>query len=198
MLNRLIKLAVTVLLVVASLAAQAQLADTQAPTLVYRAATTGGPAGELQTFVARASDESGLRSVALFYRQDPAAAYQRIEMRRLFDSIDEYMIAVETSRTASARIDYYLVATDKAGNLQGRGSLAEPLALELLPPAAPVAQSSPVASAPVAEPTTRPVGWIIGAVALLAVVALAGGGSDSGSNSGDTVPLTIFSPTPNQ
>lgn len=171
-----------------------QAQDTAAPTLIHRPAATGGPAGELQTFVARASDELELRSVTLFYRQGVQSTFQSIEMRRLFDSIDEYMIAIETARGGAPSVEYYIVAKDASGNQRSRGSQRAPLQLNLLPPAT-LAQSAP-ASVAGAAPSAR--SWIIGAAALLAVFALASGGGDSGAASGDTVPLTIFSPTPNQ
>jgi hypothetical protein len=193
-----IRLTTALLLIANSVLAQAQDIDTQAPTLIYRPAASGGQAGELQTFVARVSDDSDLRSVALYYRQDSTTAFQRIEMRRLFDSIDEYMIAIETSRTAAGPIDYFLEAVDVNGNVQRRGSQTDPLQLTLLPPD-PLAQSPTPATPAVTSETSPSRGWIIGIAALLAVAALAGGGGDASSGgSADTVPLTIFSPTPNQ
>ncbi len=193
-----INLTTALMLLSTALLAQAQQIDTQAPTLIYRPAATGGHAGELQTFVARVSDDSDLRSVALYYRQDSAAAFERIEMRRLFDSIDEYMIAIETSRSGVESIDYYFEATDVNGNVQTRGESAAPLQLTLLP-AQPLAQSASPGEPAVTASAGPSRNWLIGLAALLVVAALAGGGGDAGSGgSADTVPLTIFSPTPNQ
>lgn len=187
-------LLVVIVSLLTPIVSSAQQADAVAPTLVHRPALSGGAVGDLQTFVARVSDDSEF-TVTLHYRQGPSNTFSEIRLRKLADSIDEYMIAIETDRQGGQQLDYYLQATDVAGNVSQRGSASEPLVISLQPPAAVPPRQ---ASAPVAEPApNRAALWIAGAAAILAVGLLAGSGSSGGGDSGNNVNLTIFSPTPN-
>jgi len=103
-------LLVVALTVVQTLAgvASAQIADTEPPVLIHRQAESPGIAGELQTFLARVSDDFNVESVTLFYRQSESAAFTEIDMRPLLDTLGEYMIAVETAIGGYPGMQYYM------------------------------------------------------------------------------------------
>jgi len=189
-------------LVLAPLAqVQAQFDDTEAPVLIHRQLDSG-IAGELQTFLARVSDDFGVSEVTLYYRQSDTGDFSRLNMRPLLDSIGEYMIAVETSVNDYAGFQYYIEAVDEAGNRTNRGFEYAPIILPLSPPAAsitsnttpgPVVQPSeqPGAQSSGTEPVpqsgglaVKPSTILIGVGALLAVgLLVAAGGSGGGDDS---------------
>jgi len=188
--------------------ASAQVADTDPPVLIHRQADSAGVAGELQTFLARVSDDFEVASVTLYYRQSDSGQFTQIPMRALFDSLDEYMIAVETVESAYPGLQYYIEARDSAGNITNRGYEYAPIVLPL--DRAPVVADNrpvtqPVATQPASGETgggfnSRAILLGLGALVLLGAVAGgSGGGSDSGPVNGgdpDTVMLTIVTDGP--
>jgi len=189
--------------------ASAQVADTEPPVLIHRQADSAGVAGELQTFLARVSDDFEVESVTLYYRQGDNGSFTQIPMRALFDSLDEYMIAVETVDSAYPGLQYYIEARDSSGNVTNRGFEYAPIVLPLEPEAViadnrPVTE--PVATQPPARQTeggfdSKTVLLGLGALVLLGALAGAGGGGggDSGPTTGGdpgTVTLTIITEGP--
>ena len=194
----------------------AQINDTEAPVLIHRQIEEG-IVGELQTFLARVSDDFEISEVTLFYRQSETGEFTRIEMRPLLDSIGEYMIAVETAPSSYAGLQYYIEAVDTSGNKTNRGFSFAPIVLPLNPPAVatttpdpgpvvgpvvepvapPPVTSPPVAAPEVAEAESTGGGGLktstvligVGVGALLVLGALAGaGGSDDGDDGGPAAP----------
>ncbi len=196
--------------------ALAQASDTEAPVLIHRQ-VDAGVAGELQTFLARVSDDFGIEEVTLHYRQSDVGDFNSLSMRPLVDSIGEYMIAIETSVSEYPGLQYYIEAVDSSGNKTNRGYVYAPIVLPLTAPATitsnttpgPIVDTSrapvPVAQKPAFELNTTTV--LIGVGALLALGALAGGGSSGDpettnptgnptTGNPDTVTLTIVSDVP--
>ncbi len=192
----------------------AQSGDAEAPVVIHRQLDSG-IAGELQTFLARVSDDFGVEDVVLYYRQADTGEFQRLPMRPLLDSIGEYMIAVETIPNAYPGLQYYIEAVDAAGNTTNRGFSYAPIVIPLTEQ---IATAPTAADASVTETTSNadsgsfelsPTVVLVGLGALLAVGALVGasGGSDDDGEtenpvtpttpSGpDTVTLTIVSDLP--
>jgi len=152
--------------------ASAQVTDTEAPVLIHRQADSAGIAGELQTFLARVSDDFEVESVTLYYRQSDDGPFTRIPMRALFDSLDEYMIAVETVESAYDGLQYYIEATDSSGNVTNRGFDYAPIVLPL--GSAPViADNRPVTEPVATQPPAKKSGRRFGTgTVLLGVGAL--------------------------
>lgn len=184
----------------ASHAVYGQANDTEAPVLIHRQIDSG-IAGELQTFLARVSDDFGVEQVVLHYRQSESGRFESIPMRPLLDSIGEYMIAIETSESAYPGLQYYIDAVDAAGNTTNRGYSYAPIVLPLTEPVAVVGGEEPD---PITRPTAteevaveeggsgiNPTLIIVGVGALVALGALAaaaGGGGDDGGGDTDLVP----------
>ena len=197
---------------------RAQINDTEAPVLIHRQ-LDAGVAGELQTFLARVSDDFSISDVTLYYRQDDTGEFQSLNMRPLIDSIGEYMIAVETSVGDYAGLQYYIEAVDEAGNKTNRGFEYAPIILPLRAPepsiiadttAGAIIQPDPqvVKTEPVPQSggfQINPATVLLGVGALLAVGALVAGGSggdDTPSETPDvvtgpdTVTITVISDLP--
>ena len=186
----------------------AQIDDTEPPVLIHRQ-IEAGIAGELQTFLARVSDDFEISEVNLFYRQNETGEFTRIEMRPLLDSIGEYMIAVETSPASYEGLQYYIEAVDTSGNKTNRGFAFAPIVMPLNPPgvatAAPepepvvvdepvVAQTPPEAAPEVTQAeqqsgglktSTVLIGVGIGALLVVGALAGAGGSDDDDSPSAE-------------
>lgn len=186
--------------------ASAQVADTEAPVLIHRQAESAGVVGDLQTFLARVSDDFEIDEVVLYYRQSDAGPFDRIPMRELLDTLGEYMIAIETIPSDYSGLQYYIEAVDTSGNRANRGYSYAPIVLTLEDPA--IENQSLETSPPIAV-TEQPAkekssatGWLLGIGALLLVGALASGGGGSSSSGGGsttdpgTVTLTIVTDGP--
>lgn len=196
--------------------ASAQVTDNEAPVVIHRQAESAGIAGELQTFLARVSDDFEIAKVTLYYRQSEVGGFQQIPMRSLLDSIGEYMIAIETDTGEYEGLQYYIEAEDLAGNTASRGYSYAPIILPLEAPA--VVEAPPVVEAPVAEtpaplPAPAPAatqppinsdapkfgsaGILVGVGALLLLGALAaGGGGGGGGDDGGDIPDDVVTPPP--
>lgn len=190
--------------------ASAQITDSDAPVVIHRQAESAGVAGDLQTFLARVSDDFEVSRVTLFYRQSAEGGFQEIPMRSLLDSIGEYMIAIETDISEYPGLQYYIEAEDNSGNTASRGYAYAPIVLPLEAPVAPPVQvtQAPTASQAPTDTAVSKIGTreiLMGLGALVLLGALAGGGGGGGSSdggtttpppTGDTVTLTIVSDGP--
>ncbi len=156
--------------------AQAQ-GDTEPPRIEFEPVDRG-ILGDTQVVSAGITDDIGVDSVTLHYRLDPDAAYESIEMEPLGET-SIYSASVETAGSDASVLQYYVEARDGAGNRSIRGFAFDPLERQLGQDAAP-----PVADAAgVPEPgmsTGRKVLYgVLGVIAVGAIAAVAGGGSDS-------------------
>ncbi len=172
--------------------------DTEAPVLIHRQIDSG-VAGELQTFLARVSDDYSIENVTLHYRQDDSGEFKILQMRPLIDSIGEYMIAVETERNAYPGMQYFIEATDTSGNKANRGYAYAPIVLPLTAPTTTNNETpGPIVdvSSPTPTPTTESTGLEINPTYILAGLgALIALGALASSGGGDTDP-TPTTPTP--
>ncbi len=189
--------------------AWAQIDDTEAPVLIHRQ-IDAGVAGELQTFLARVSDDFGVSEVTLYYRQGDTGEFNSLNMRPLLDSIGEYMIAIETSVNDYAGLQYYIEARDESGNQTNRGFEYAPIILPLSQPVpvvtanttpGPVVEPDVLAGGqvPETEPASQSGGFevkpttiLLGIGALLAVGALVA----SGSGGDDSPETPVVDPEP--
>jgi len=166
--------------------------------VIHRQLDTG-IAGELQTILARVSDDFGVSDVILYYRQSDRGEFLSLNMRPLVDSIDEYQIAVETSTDGFQGLQYYIEAIDMSDNKTNRGFDFAPIIMALNPPAIAAIETTPgpittTELEPAAQSggfSINPLTVILGVGALLALGALAvGGGSDDEPPATDDTPDT--------
>ena len=172
--------------------------DLIAPEIDSPPITEKLPPGERPTIRATVTDNIGVKNVTIFYRDIGETDFQRKEMERA-PGTDDYSATLPAITVPG--IEYYIQATDQAGNTLLHGHTFAPLTVNV--PAEAIAQQEPEASAPEKEAAaTSEKGiskWVWIGLGVLEVGALA---SDSGGGGGDdddgptTGTVTIGGPTP--
>lgn len=100
------------------------------------------PAGLPLRIQARVTDESGVADVTLFYRAEGDSEYRRVTMRKAPGS---NLYSADLPARAGPRIEYFIQASDEAGNTV-LGRLFDPYLLTVLPEA-PAAPETPAVAA---------------------------------------------------
>lgn len=165
--------------------------------------------GEPLAISATVTDNVGVESVLLFFRTRGRNAYQRTPMRRI-GTTNMYMVTLKGVRTPG--LEYYVQATDVAGNILLEGYDFAPMFVAVKDPAVPAAEEAPKAPAaaaakpPPAKTTTASAAakkkeesgamkWVWIGLGVLAVGALASGGSSGGGGDSDG-DVVITAPAP--
>lgn len=174
----------SVLLVLFTLTAYAQpeiqqVATDQTPPALNHEPVRRVTEGQPLTLTVRASDDTGLDRVRLLYRSDALSEFREV----LFQSIenDRYEVMLDANDLQGSRIDYYVEAIDKAGNVTALGNGITPLVVTVI--------------TPVHESDRW--GWkkVLGAVVVAAVFGSFIGGKEDGGG-GDTPTSGPNPPTP--
>jgi hypothetical protein len=182
--------------------------DLIAPEISHEVIPDTLEAGSSAQFKATVTDNTGVKSVTLFYRTKGEEEYKRISMNRIGET-DEFAVTLAKNDLAEPGVEYYIQAMDLAGNSLMYGHSAFPLAINVAAPATPKA-AAPKAVAkeavgttireepPAEKKKTKTWVWIgLGALAVGVIAAAASGGGDSGGgNGGETGPVIITAPTP--
>jgi len=180
--------------------------DLVAPEVTHTPDTTAMTSGSNKIIKANVTDNVGIKSVILFYRLKGSENYDRLNMSRQGGSSDEYV--VEIKDLSSPGIEYYIQATDLAGNTLLHGYAFSPLAVNVkLPPSVPettVAQSEAESTTTTlaAESSEKSYKWLWIGLGVLAVGAIAagsgggGGGGGGGAAADDTSSVIISAPVP--
>jgi hypothetical protein len=167
--------------------------DLVAPEIDSPPVTEKFSLGERPTIRATVTDNVGVKSVTIFYRDKGETEFQRKEMARE-SGTDEYSVTLP--EIMAPGVEYYIQATDQAGNSLLHGHTFAPLTLNVVP--GETGQEA-VAAASQEEATAEPKKgvskWVWIGLGVLAVGAIAssGGGGDGG---GDTGTITISAPPP--
>jgi len=168
--------------------------DLIAPVVKHDPITETVDAGASQFLKATVTDNVGVQSVILFYRTIGASEYDRLTMKRTLGT-DEY--SVELKEIPSPGIEYYVQATDLAGNSLLRGYSFSPLTLKAKPKAPVKLAKETTTMEPTAEkPGKKKPNWLwieLSVLAVGAVAALAGKGGGRGGGGGDDPPATTGS-----
>ena len=128
--------------------------DLIAPEIKSPPITKKIPPGERATIHATVTDNIGVKNVTIFYRNMGAIDFKRTEMMRELGTKDEYMATLP--EIAAPGIEYYIQATDNAGNTILHGHTFSPLTLTVLSPGESPQQGQ---SAMATAPQERPVPW---------------------------------------
>jgi len=151
-------------------------------------------AGEQISIEATVTDNVGVESVTLFYREVNATEFKRLKMNR---DLDSFIYTAQLTATDSPGLEYYIQATDLAGNTLLFGYSFSPLTIAVVPAA-------------IVDSTVKPdeeqkksgiSKWVwIGLGVVAAGAALSGGGGGSDTTAPPPPPsiggLTISGPTP--
>lgn len=174
--------------------------DLVAPQIDSPPVTEKIPPGERPIINATVTDNVGVKTVTIFYRDKGETEFQRKEMLR-DPGTDKYSATLPA--IVAPGIEYYIQATDQAGNTLLHGHTFAPLTLNVLPGKSTQEGQEAVAAAPQGEAVAKPEKgvskWVWIGLGVLAVGALAGGGgggSTSAAPEADTGTVTITGPTP--
>ena len=182
-------------------------ADVSAPEVMHEPISGPLPAGATHQLKATVKDNVGVDGVSLFYRRVGDSQYQRKTMLRETQDSDVFSITLGTKDLAAPGIEYYIQATDLAGNSVLYGYSFEPIKLSVVSDTGvPTAENESTFDEVSTDPKEKKKGsykwlWIaLGALAVGAVAAAAsggGGGDDGGGQpSGDSGTVTISGPVP--
>jgi len=158
-------------------------------------------AGESVTIHASVTDNVGVKNVTLFYRHVGAADFKRVEMSRKLPT-DNYSATLP--EITEPGIEYYIQATDLAGNTILHGHTFSPLTIAVASDGiAPQAEIDEVVSlVPVSEdgaPAKKGISkwvWIGLGVLLVGAAAGGGGGGGGGAPAATTGTVTITGAAP--
>lgn len=161
--------------------------DPIAPVVVHEPAAEGTAAGEPLAISATVTDNVGVSTVTLFYRAVGEESYKRVQMRRI-GTTDMYMATVAADEVREPGVEYYIQASDTAGNSLLHGYSFSPLRVGVAAAMAPVA-AAPSATGAQAKKEGG-VNWlwiVLGVGAVAALAASGGGGGGNGDKTGDVV-----------
>jgi hypothetical protein len=190
--------------------------DRLAPVIQYEPPTRSAPTGQPLTIDATITDNAEVLEAILFYRSLGASEYASVPMDALGQH--RYRAIIPSAEVAEPGVEYYIQASDRAGNMVMRGFAFSPL-LVTVAPVLPGQEMEQAGGTPEIVPTESPTErlamktdagakpwykkWWVWAVAGGVVVAAAaaggggggGGGTDTGagSNKGS---ITFSGPTP--
>jgi hypothetical protein len=180
--------------------------DLTAPEVQHDPISEPLTSGAMHRIQATVTDNVAVDTVSLFYRHVGATQYQRKPMLREALGSDVFSVTLGHKDLAAPGIEYYIQATDMAGNSVLYGYSFEPIKLSVVSDTGSTADAT---DNEYTEPTNadgkeKKKGgskwiWIaLGALALGAVAAAAsgGGGGDSGGGGGDSGTVTVSGPVP--
>lgn len=171
----------------------AQTLDTDPPRIDFKPVVEGLK-GDSQVFSATVSDDKEVEAVMLHYRLDNESVYQNRTMSPI-GSTGIFSTTLKVDKTVEV-IQYYIEATDKAGNRTLQGFAFDPIERKLLDRQVPAAQTSNTVPEPGMSTGRKILYGVLGLV-VVGAIASAAGGSDSGGSSAPDVPVTItVSPLP--
>ena len=172
--------------------------DLIAPEIISPPVTKQIPPGDT-TIHATVTDNVGVKNVTIFYRNIGAIDFERTEMMRELGVDDEYSVTLPEIMVPG--IEYYIQATDQAGNTILHGHTFSPLTLTVSLDALPQEGQDAIAAAPqegAAEKPDKGISkWVWIGLGVLAVGAIAASGGDSGGTPEPTTgTINITGPTP--
>jgi len=174
--------------------------DLVAPVIKHTPIGKDIPLGQAVDVTATITDNVGVKEAILFYRVIDTNDFKRMKMKRDLDS-DAYAAKLPT--ITSPGVEYYIQATDLAGNTLLYGHSFSPLTITVAPVAIDDGDAKEAVAAtefaPAEEGEEEKSGiskWVWVGLGVVAVAAVAGGGSDGGGAPSTNGSLTISGPVP--
>jgi len=167
--------------------------DLIAPVIKHSPITSKIPPGEIATIQATVTDNVAVKNVTVFYRDIGAANFNRTKMVR--ESGTDYY-STTLPEVMEPGVEYYIQATDRAGNTILHGHTFAPLTIAVSADAPLQEETEAVTIAAqeekaAAKPDKGISKWVWIGLGVLAVGALAGGGGDDDpGTAGKTDPTT--------
>ncbi len=156
-------------------------------------------AGQQIDIKATVTDNVGVENVILFYRDANVTEFKRLKMNR---DLDSFVYTAQLTVADSPGLEYYIQATDLAGNTLLFGYSFSPLTIAVVPAAmGDIAiengTTTVTSSTKVGEEKSGISKWVwIGLGVVVAGAALSGGGGGNDPEPLPTGTLTISGPTP--
>jgi len=176
--------------------------DLITPTIEHTPIEKDIYAGQKIDIKATVTDNVGIKNVTLFYRDADTVEFKRLKMNR---DLDSFVYTAQLTAADSSGLEYYIQATDLAGNTLLFGYSFSPLTVAVVPTAVDniaVTDNSDthaaVTATPLVEEKKKPgiSKWVwVGLGVVVAGAALSGGGGNDSEPPPPDV-LIILGPTP--
>jgi hypothetical protein len=172
-------------------------ADIIAPAVTQNNHVSTMEAGEDHPIRVTVTDNVAIKSVILFYRGIGNNEYQAKTMHKVAGS-DDYAVTINAEQISVDGLEYYIQATDTAGNTLLHGYSFSPVTVTISSPAADTALTA------LTKPEPKPklekeksYKWLWVGLGVLAVgAAVAGGGGGGGGDDNGTEQSTIIIDAP--
>ncbi|MBL1278057.1 MAG: hypothetical protein COB30_018430 [Ectothiorhodospiraceae bacterium] len=173
--------------------------DLIAPNIEHALIEKDIPAGQQINIKATVTDNVGVKNVTLFYRDMNAVEFKRLKMNR---NLDSFVYTVQLDAIETPGLEYYIQASDLAGNTLLFGYSFSPLTIAVAPTSTAVQAdhnstdvgvvvTSPVLIADQEKKNSGISKWVwIGLGVVVAGAALAGGGGGGGSDTNEPTTST--------
>lgn len=172
--------------------AQGSVVDTQAPKIIHTPSEQPTANNQKLIIVATVTDDGVVDEVTLFHRLEGEQKYSQMKMNRAGVK-DLYTAQIPLENAEASGVEYYIQASDRAGNSGLYGLSFSPVLVELGSSA--LLQGESPSNPPQAKKSKTKWLWIgLGVVAAAVVAGSAGGGGDSGGN--DTGDVDVVAPVP--
>lgn len=168
--------------------------DFSPPEIATTSAPSAAMPGTAVGIEAEVVDDMGLDTVTLHYRRVGEEEFRPILMDRI--ERGRYRARLASDAVREPGIEYFIEARDSGGNIVLRGNRTTPLHIAVALPgeSAPAADSAVVPPEAARKPSYWK--WVVGAVVIGAVAALAQGGGDGGGDGGDRPGASTTDPPP--
>lgn len=161
-------------------------ADTSPPRIIHEIISSEVAASRAYEFSATVTDDEAVAEVVLNYKHRDAEQFKSVPMKAQDGSAD-YTVTLPAADLVTPGIDYFISATDSAGNTQFRGFDFDPLQLAVFAPVALKGEGGEASG----KMGNRKIWYVVGAVALVGLAASAGGGGGGSDSQNDTVNFVI-------
>lgn len=191
--------------------------DRTPPIVKHEPQVATAPSGSTLVIEATVTDNIVVKEVTLYYRVMGNNEYFSIHMSPLMG--DTYSATIPSADVLEPGLEYYIQASDKAGNIVLRGFSFSPLSVSVAPVLLPIdrpaekfmdKETPSVEVKPVKKPLLKTEAkpkawyqnWVVWAVAGGVVVVAAaaggggGGGGDTGGGASDTGSISVSGPLP--
>jgi hypothetical protein len=192
-----------------TLSAQAQeprlpAADVSAPDIEHEKITKKITVGQPLAISVTATDDTGIKSVILYYRVTGDAKFKYLTMVK-GEGSDKYSVEIPKDDVRIPGVEYYIEAADLAGNKVLRGYSFSPLKIVVVPEGYQETAVTKAPPKPKPEEKKKEKGffarnWIWIGLGVLAAGGLAAAVGGGGGGGGDTTPstgsVTVGAPIP--
>ena len=173
--------------------------DLISPLIQHDSSTQSVPVGEALQLQATITDNGAVKEVVLFYRKMGATEYSKTNMNRT--GSDVYSATIPKEVVMEPGLEYYIQASDSAGNIVMRGIAFSPLVVTvatILPPAPVATNGLSSTTKPASSPHWYKKWWVWAIVGVVLVGAVAGGsgGGESQTPAGPSGTAVIKGPIP--